>query len=338
MIFPKAIRGTRTCHFFNADAAKAEQMTDSARAVLVTGCSSGIGRATAIVLADNGYQVIATVRCTQQLEELRALELPNIEPYLLDVTDSDSISQLLEQVKARCPQGLYALVNNAGAGLPAAVELSEIEEVRRLLEVNTLGPLRMIQEFLPLLRAGRGRIINISSMNGTLALPMVGAYSASKFALEALCDTLRVELRPWRIPVVIIRPGQVRTSIFAKARKQLAAQRRRIPHDLRNGYEAMYDQAGEFNERGADSKTTPEMAAATVLRAMQASSPRSHYLVGLDARGMQIAKALVPQWLLDRVFARVMRVLKPVRPSSPEPQTETVATGQVSPSAVSQQS
>lgn len=313
-------------------------MTENTSTVLVTGCSSGIGRATAVALAENGYRTLATVRSEQLLNELRALDMPLLQPLLLDVTNEDDVARVRQHVEELCPDGLYALVNNAGAGLPAAVELSSIDEVRRLLEVNTLGPLRMIQEFLPLLRAGGGRIINVSSMNGTVALPMVGAYSASKFALEALSDTLRVELRPWKIPVVIIRPGQVKTSIFAKARKNLSLQRQRIPQELRNGYEALYDRAGEFNERGAQSRTTPEMAAQTVVRSIKARWPSTHYLVGPDAWGMQLAKSLMPTRLLDRILARVMRVFYPVKnvPLTQSPKVTPAAT--VEPTAVSQQS
>ena len=313
-------------------------MTENTPTVLVTGCSSGIGRATAIALAENGYRVLATVRGEQFFNELQGLAKPLLQPLLMDVTNEDDIARIRQHVEDHCPQGLYALVNNAGAGLPAAVELSAIDEVRRLLEVNTLGPLRMIQEFLPLLRAGGGRIINVSSMNGAVALPMVGAYSASKFALEALSDTLRVELRPWKIPVVIIRPGQVKTSIFAKARKNLSLQRQRIPQELRSGYEALYDRAGEFNERGAQSRTTPEKAAQTVLRSVQARWPSPHYLVGPDAWGMQLAKSVVPTRLLDRIFARVMGVFHPVKPPIAPTSPEMVPAPVVEPTAVSQQS
>jgi len=288
-------------------------MSESMRTVLVTGCSSGIGHASALHLAENGYHVLAGVRSAEQVERLNDLQLHGLEPMQLDVTDGDDINRAVEYAEQISPRGLCGLVNNAGMGLPAAVELSTIDEVRQLLEVNTVAPLRMIQGCLPLLRAGRGRVINMSSMNGTLAMPMVGAYSASKFALEALSDTLRVELRPWQIPVVIIRPGQVRTSIFAKMRDGLEARSPDIPEELREGYDVMYARAGEFNERGAQSSTTPEAVARVVRRALETKRPRTHYVVGIDAQGMQLAKSLVPQRLLDRAFARVMHVLKPVK-------------------------
>ncbi len=287
-------------------------MGDPLRTVLVTGCSSGIGRATALLLAERGYRVLAGVRCSQQAEQLSRLDLPRIEPVMLDVTKEAEVAKVVELIQQTSPQGLFALVNNAGMALPAAVELSTLDEVRQLLEVNTLGPLRMIQSCLPLLRATRGRVINMSSMNGTIAMPMVGVYSASKFALEALSDALRMELQPWQISVSVIRPGQVRTAIFAKAGRALNQRSREIPDELRNGYADLYARACEFNERGAKSATSPERVAQVVLRVLEAKRPKPSYVVGLDSRGLQLAQSLVPQRLLDRIFSRIMRVLKPV--------------------------
>ena len=231
---------------------------------------------------------------------------------LLDVTSDEDVTRVIKSIAETSPAGLHALINNAGRGLPAAVELSSLDDVRSLLEVNTIAPLRLIQACLPLLRQAKGRIINVSSMNGTMALPMVGAYSASKFALEALSDTLRVELRPWQVSVSIIRPGQVRTSIFHKAREALKHHRDQIPTELKPGYDIMYSRAAEFNERGADSNTSPEKVATAILKAVTAKWPRTHYHVGLDAFGMRLMNALVPQRLIDRILARVIGSLKPI--------------------------
>jgi len=278
--------------------------------VLVTGCSSGIGRAIALLLADSGYHVLAGVRSAEQATSLAEVALPRLEPVLLDVTDQQDVDRVVQHLGRVAPHGLYALINNAGLGSPGAVELAALDEVRQLLEVNTVGPLRLIQACLPLLRQGSGRVINMSSMNGMIAMPMVGAYSASKFALEALCDTLRVELRPWRIPVVIVRPGQVRTSIFSKAREALSRGSQEIPEKLHDGYAPLYAQTSKFNERGAQSKTSPEVVARTVLRALRAKRPRTHYHIGLDVYGLLLAKSLMPRRLLDRVMARAAGVLK----------------------------
>ena len=256
--------------------------------------------------------MFAGVRRDEHLQELEALEVPFLVPVLLDVTQDDDVARTVADIRQRCPGGLFALVNNAGVGLPAAVELSQLDEVRKLFEVNSVSPLRMIQHCLPLLRQTRGRVINMSSMNGTLALPMVGVYSASKFALEALSDTLRVELRPWQISVSLIRPGQVRTSIFDKAREHLQANSPEIPEELKSGYDEMYARAGSFNERGAKSLTSPEQVASVVLRCLEARRPKTHYTVGIDAHGMRYARWLTPKRLVDRALASVMGVLKPL--------------------------
>lgn len=292
-------------------------MTNSDPVVLVTGCSSGIGRATAELLAQSGFRVFAGVRDPQHADELRDARLPRLEPIFLDVTDEDQVANAVARLRDFSSGGLAGLINNAGVGLPAAVELSSPDEVRQLLEVNTIGSLRMIQACLPLLRQHqgptRGRVINISSMNGTISMPMVGAYSASKFAIEAISDALRVELRPWRISISVIRPGQVRTPIFSKAAESLVRRQREIPDELRPGYDPMYSRAIEFNQRGANSSTSPEMVAQTVLRAMKVRQPRTHYLVGNDARALQWMNSLVPKWLIDQVFARVMHLPKSLK-------------------------
>jgi NAD(P)-dependent dehydrogenase (short-subunit alcohol dehydrogenase family) len=292
------------------------------KAVLVTGASSGIGRATAELLAADGYQVFAGVRRPGPGEPLPATPA-GAESVELDVTCSDNVASVVGQLDAACPDGLFALVNNAGVAPPSAVELVDLNELRHVMEVNTLAPLRLIQACLPLLRRGHGRIVNMSSMNGKLAMPMVGAYSASKFALEALSDALRVELRPWGVSVSLIRPGQVRTSIFAKAGAALAARQREIPAELAEGYGTLYARALKFNSRGANASTTPERVARGVLKILRARRPRPVYLVGADAWGLELAYLASPPRLMDWFLAAAMGVkrLKPRRndEATPDP-------------------
>lgn len=290
--------------------ADAVPMNASPRAVLVTGCSSGIGRVIAEILASHGFRVFASVRCDDKAAELTALENPLLTPVILDVCNEEQVTQVIGQLAEQLPAGLYGLVNNAGVGLAAATELTSCDDLRHVLEVNTVAPLRMIQYCLPLLRKGRGRIVNVSSMNGLLALPMVGAYSASKHALEALSDTLRVELKPWRIPVCLIRPGQVRTPIFGKTRTQIAERSAQIPEGLAGSYATLYHRANKFNDRGAQSPTHPEVVAKKVVHALEARWPRTHYHVGWDALGMRIAKRCLPPWFIDRSLARIMGMLR----------------------------
>ncbi len=275
--------------------------------------------ATARLLAGNGYRVFAGVRSEQGRTAVAGAGLANLTPLWLEVTDADQATQAVADVSAASPGGLYALVNNAGIGPPSVVEFANIDELRDVLEVNTLAPLRMMQLCLPLLRKGQGRIVNVSSMNGTLALPMVGGYSASKFALEALSNALRIELRPWKIPVTVIRPGQVRTAIFAKAREALQARAQQLPAELEPGYRPVFERCAKLNERGAQRGASPEKVAAAVLKALRARSPRLHYLVGADAIWLDIALDVLPTKLLNRLIARVSGVMRGERGVRREP-------------------
>jgi NAD(P)-dependent dehydrogenase (short-subunit alcohol dehydrogenase family) len=282
------------------------------RAVLVTGASTGIGWAIAELLASQGFRVLAGVRRHALAGPLSPAP-PHCEPIELDVTSADNVARAASHLAAELPEGLYALVNNAGMAPPAAAELADVEEFRRVLEVNTVAPLRLIQTCLPLLRRGGGRIINMSSMNGTVSLPIVGVYSASKFALEALSDALRVELRPWRIPVTVIRPGQIRTPIFDKAGAAIELRAKEIPAEVSDGYAQLYARAAKFNARGASAGRGPEAVARIVLKVLQARRPKPRYYVGLDAVGLQIAFEWLPTGLLNWFFAAAMGVNRRVK-------------------------
>jgi NAD(P)-dependent dehydrogenase (short-subunit alcohol dehydrogenase family) len=278
-----------------------------AKAVLVTGASSGIGQATVELLAASGFRVFAGLR--RPSPGMPLAEPPaGAEAIELDVTSADNAAAAVARIDAACPEGLFALVNNAGIAPPGAVELTDVDELRRILEVNTLAPLRLIQLCLPLLRRGRGRIVNMSSMNGKLAMPMVGAYSASKFALEALSDTLRVELRPWGVTVSLVRPGQVCTPIFHKAAAALAERQRAVPAELADGYGKLYARALQFNNRGANAATTPQAVARAVLRILRARRPKPMYLVGGDAWGIELAYLATHTRVMDWILAAAMGV------------------------------
>lgn len=284
-------------------------MKNSGRTVLLTGCSTGIGRATALRLAERGFTVFGGIRSNQHADELKSLNSA-ITPVILDVTREEDIARVVETLRNASPQGLWGLVNNAGVGLPAAVEFTSRDDLLRLFEVNTLAPLRLMQSCLPLLRTARGRIVNVTSMNGVLALPMVGGYSASKFALEALSDTLRIELRPWGVFVCTVRPGQIRTAIFDKAGAALANRVTDIPPDLLPGYEKMYARGEFFNSRGVNSPTPPEAVARAIHHALSRRFPRPHYHVGVDAHLMKTMRSWLPVRIRDRIIARVMGTFK----------------------------
>ena len=270
------------------------------RAVLVTGASSGIGEATALHLERIGFRVFAGHRKPEDGERLRERGGPNLEPIRIDVTDEAEIAAAAERVGDR----LYGLVNNAGVPVPGAVELLPLDDLRRQLEVNLVGAVAVTQAMLPKLRPEKGRILNVTSVGGRVATPYMSAYHASKFALEAVGDSLRRELLPQGVDVIAIEPGSVATPIWSKG-KDHAAQRD-IPAELepiyRKELEAALEAATQTGERGIE----PEDAAEVIATALTARRPRPRYLVGRDARFLVAAQAALPARAFDRVMRRAM--------------------------------
>ena len=188
--------------------------------VLISGASKGIGRATALHLDAKGFTVIAGVRKKEDAESLRSAASGRLKSVILDITNRDQILEAARMVKDIVgAAGLDGLVNNAGIAVPAPLEFIPIDEFRRQIEVNLIGQLALTQALVELLRTAKGRIINISSVGGRISGPMLGAYHASKFAIEALTDTLRQELAPWHIRVASIEPGAVATPIWEAGEK-----------------------------------------------------------------------------------------------------------------------
>src|SRR5215475_8847089 len=190
----------------------------SAPAVVITGASTGIGAACARFLADRGFQVFAGVRNRQAGEALTTGRTARLTPIYLDVTEERSIQEAAELITRRVGDvGLAGLVNNAGIAIGSPLEVIPIDLLRRQFEVNVFGQIAVTQAFLPLLRKGHGRIVNMGSIAGRATIPLMGPYSASKFALEALTNALRLELQPWGIPVSVIEPGATATPIWEKS-------------------------------------------------------------------------------------------------------------------------
>ncbi|MDX1741425.1 MAG: SDR family oxidoreductase, partial [Rhodothermales bacterium] len=190
------------------------------RAVVVTGASTGIGKAIALALDAGGFKVFAGVRKQTDAQALEREANGELTPLLLDVTDASSISRAVETVAALGDGRLYGLINNAGIGLGGPLELVPMTEARKLMEVNVIGLLATTQAFVPLLRKGRGRIVNIGSLAGLVAMPGASAYAASKFAVQAITDSLRLELKPFGIRVTIVDPGAVESALWEKGRAQ----------------------------------------------------------------------------------------------------------------------
>ncbi|NNF43263.1 MAG: SDR family NAD(P)-dependent oxidoreductase [Phycisphaerales bacterium] len=272
---------------------------------LITGASTGIGAACAVALARKGWTVAAGVR---EASGTTAPDEPHVHPIELDVTVAADITTLDDRLTAVTgDRGLAALVNNAGIVVAGPVECVSPTRLREQLEVNVVGAVAVTQAVLPALRRGGGRIVNISSISGRVALPLLGPYAASKFALEALSDALRVELRDDAIPVTLIEPGSIATPIWEKslraARADQAgwspAQRDRYGRKMRAALDRIESERG----RGLD----PACVARVVIDALTARRAPARRRVGVDARGLRMLDAILPVRLRDALLAAAGR-------------------------------
>lgn len=276
-------------------------------AVVVTGASSGIGEACARRLGGLGFQVLAGVRRAEDGERLRA-QVPGATPLRIDVTDAVSIAAAAQTVReATAGRGLAGLVNNAGVAVPAPLEHQPIDDVRRQIEVNLIGQVAVTQALLPPLRAARGRIVNMSSIGGKVAVPLLGAYAASKFGLEGLSDALRRELRPWGIHVAVIEPGTIATPIWAKGIASGEALEAALGEQAKRDYGPLIATVRTASEQGARTGLPPDAVAKEVAHALTARRPRTRYLVGREATSRALLTRLVPDRVVDAAVARVMR-------------------------------
>jgi len=276
-------------------------------AVLVTGASTGIGRATALRLDGAGMRVFAGVRREADGEALRR-ERSGITPLLVDVTDTGSLQRAAAALHAALgDEGLSGLVNNAGISGGAPVEFAPLDEVRRILEVNVVGVVASTQAFLPLLRAGShpGRVVCIGSIGGRFAVPFLSAYSMSKSAVSAFCDSLRGELRPWGIQVSLVEPGSIKTPIWDKGLNGLDAQLSQWPAEANQLYGDVIPRMRRITEQTAARAIPPDRVAKVVEHALTASRPRTRYVVGADARAQAMIRRL-PDRLRDVVVAKMI--------------------------------
>jgi NAD(P)-dependent dehydrogenase (short-subunit alcohol dehydrogenase family) len=279
------------------------------KSALVTGASTGIGRATALHLDRAGWRVFAGVRREEDADSLRAEGSERLAPLMLDVTDSDQIAAATERIGATVGEGgLDGLVNNAGVGLLGPLETLPIEDFRRAVEVNLIAQVAVTQALLPQVRAARGRIVFVSSVGGRMAMPFGSPYHAAKFGLEAVADSLRRELRPWGIGVVVIEPGSIDTPIWERAGRAAEEISARVPAAQEVLYGTMLKRFRAAVGRTAGRGIPPEKAAETIDRALTSRRPRTRYPVGFDARGQLLAARFLPDRLLDRAIARLIGI------------------------------
>lgn len=269
--------------------------------VLVTGASTGIGETTVNHLKGLGFDVIGAVRRDGDAERL---ESGGIRTVRIDVTDAGQIAA------ARAELGdapLAGLVNNAGIAVAAPLEFLPMDRLRQQLEINLVGQAAVTQAFLPALRRARGRIVMVSSIGGRVGLPLVSAYNASKFGLEGLSDSLRRELRPQGVDVILVEPGGVKTPIWKKGEKLADEMMADVPPEAERLYGGMIatlraETAKIATERGME----PSEVAEVIGTALTAGRPRARYLVGRDAKSRAAMAKVLPDRVMDRLIGRAL--------------------------------
>ncbi len=279
------------------------------QAVVITGASTGIGAACAIHLDRLGFRVFAGVRKPEDGLALQKNSSDRLVPIELDVTELATIQKsraLVSESTGR--DGLYGLINNAGIAVVGPLEAVPIPDLRQQLEVNVIGQVAVTQIFLPLIRQARGRIINMGSIAGLSTMPLMGPYSASKFALEAITDALRLEVQQWGIHVSIIEPGAIATPIWNKSAIDAAEREAAIETELRTLYKpvvaAVRRVVGEASKRAISS----DAVAKVVEAALTAPSPKTRYLVGTDAKLRALMAKLLPDRTSDRLLRWILKL------------------------------
>lgn len=278
----------------------------TAKTVLVTGCSSGIGLATSLHLREHGWSVLPTARRSEDLDMLAQLGFAPIE---LDLGDETSVADAASAALDRCHGALGALVNNAGFAQYGAVEDLSREALRRQFEVNVFGMQQLTNHLVPPLRdQGRGRIVNVSSVYGRVSAPMVGAYCASKYAMEALADAMRVELRGSGIALSLIEPGPIETEFRRNAAAQSRASLESHAGRFAARYESSFRRAQETTHRKKPFSAPPEAVAAKIRHALTSARPRRRYCVTVPAYLGAFVRRFAPDALLDLLLKNSARV------------------------------
>jgi NAD(P)-dependent dehydrogenase (short-subunit alcohol dehydrogenase family) len=276
-------------------------MSDSAPAVVITGASTGIGEACALELDRRGYQVFAGVRSSAAAESLRGKASARLRPVMLDVTDTSLIASAAAAInEAVGNRGLAGLVNNAGVAVSGPLEFVPIADLRRQLEINLIGQVAVTQAMLPLLRLASGRIVNIGSINGLFTPPFLGPYSASKFALEAVTNAFRQELRHSGIRVSILEPGSVQTPIWDKSITAAQEKADRASPEAERLYRVDMEQMRKATLEMRDTAMPVECVVRAVLHALTARRPKTRYPIGVQSRLLSFFFPYLPDWLRDK--------------------------------------
>ena len=280
-------------------------MQKTQKAVVITGASSGIGRACVLQMSKAGWHVFATVRKAEDRDRLEAAAIPGLTPVMMDVEDPASILAAAENVASRL-SGLDGLVNVAGIGMVGPVEYITPRDWQQIFNINVFGQIAVTQAFLPLIRRKRGRIANISSVGAHIAIPFAGLLNASKSAFGCLSDTLRLELHAFGIRVITIEPGSIATPAVEKTLGNVDGVIDNLPGQGPAQYGEMLRTVTQRGYAREKSGSPPEVVARAVHHALTASRPRIRYRVGKDARLIATLPRVLPDWLLDEIRFRAL--------------------------------
>jgi len=278
----------------------------SSPTILITGSSTGIGHACALLLDQRGFKVFAGVRNTADGERLKTKASPHLTPILLDVTKPETIEKAFEFVKNEVGEnGLSGLINNAGIGIASPVEFFPMQDLRSIFEVNVFGQISVIQTFLPLLRQAKGRIINIGSIGDRITMPFGGALCASKSAFASLTEAMRLELSAWDIKVSLIEPASISTPAVDKVK---AGNEKRIEDLPKEGARLYASKFKLFTQRAIAREkngSQPEVVAHVVYHALTTKQPKTRYLAGKDSNLLATLAKWAPDPVLDKIRLRL---------------------------------
>jgi NAD(P)-dependent dehydrogenase (short-subunit alcohol dehydrogenase family) len=278
-------------------------------AVVVTGASTGIGRATALLLDRSGYRVFAGVRKQADAKSLEEEGSEKLTPITIDVTKQRSITAAKNKVqRAVGKEGLVGLVNNAGVGDGGPVETMDLDVFRNVLEVNLVGQIAVTQAFLPLIRKAPGTIVFVASIGGRIATPFMAPYNTSKFAVEALGESLRHEVSPWNIDVAVVEPGSIDTPIWKKGAETIEDQFSKMPANTKRLYGKQLKRMDEVLTETANRGIRPEKVAKAIHSAIRSEKPKHRYLVGTDAKVAARLKGNLPDRTFSKVIGRQMKM------------------------------
>ncbi|MFJ2738039.1 SDR family oxidoreductase [Streptomyces sp. NPDC087440] len=277
--------------------------TETQKLIVVTGASTGMGASAARELAHQGFHVLAGVRRDRDADAVRSA---GIEPVILDITRSEQVAALAARV-AEDPRALHALVNNAGIQVNAPVEALPMDEWRRVFEVNLFGHIAVTQALLPDLLRSKGRVINISSIGGKYAMATYGAYAGSKFALEAVSDSLRREVAPLGVRVVVVEPGGVRTEMAARGVATANSLAAGMTPEQDERYGRLVRSNNKLMSSGTASGLTADAAAQVIAKAVTTRKPRTRYTAGRDAALIMRLGRFLSDRTVDRVLAANLR-------------------------------